>query len=322
MNQVAALENQQRKSVLVTMASRYGMEPQAFEATVRATCMKADKQGNEPSREEFAAFLLVAQEYGLNPLTKEIYAFPDRGGVQPIVSIDGWMNLINSHPQMDGMEFEDELDDKGKLVAVTCRIYRKDRGRPICVTEYMEECRRGTDPWKKWPNRMLRHKAAIQCARYAFGFSGIMEPDEYDRMKDVTPTGKTGAERMQERRTEAVQIENQEGFSLDHVNETTAQATGQEAPAEPNSEPETIDLEPVDAPPVQEESENPAPPEEAETPTVLVEFLTKLRMLGDIESIDKHKSEYSERLNQLSPEEKKEARAAIAACKKNVEGNE
>jgi hypothetical protein len=27
-------------------------------------------------------------------------------------------------------------------------------------------------------HRMLRHKAAIQGIRYAFGFSGIMEPDE------------------------------------------------------------------------------------------------------------------------------------------------
>jgi hypothetical protein len=32
---------------------------------------------------------------------------------------------------------------------------------------------------------MLRHKAAIQCARYAFGFAGIMEPDEYERMVSV-----------------------------------------------------------------------------------------------------------------------------------------
>jgi hypothetical protein len=34
---------------------------------------------------------------------------------------------------------------------------------------------------------MLRHKAAIQCARVAFGFAGIVEEDEWERMKDVTP---------------------------------------------------------------------------------------------------------------------------------------
>ncbi len=39
-------------------------------------------------------------------------------------------------------------------------------------------------------HRMLRHKALIQAARYAFGFSGVMDEDEADRiaaMKDITP---------------------------------------------------------------------------------------------------------------------------------------
>lgn len=42
-----------RKSVVLDMASRYGMEPSAFEATLRATVMPADK---EVTREQFAAF--------------------------------------------------------------------------------------------------------------------------------------------------------------------------------------------------------------------------------------------------------------------------
>jgi phage recombination protein Bet len=186
MNQVATIE---KRSVLIDMATRYGMEPAAFEQTLRATVVPKDC-----GREQFAAFLLVAKEYGLNPITKEIYAFPTRGGgIQPIVGIDGWMNLINSHPNMDGLEFDDHLDGD-TLAAVTARIWRKDRAHPIVVTEYMAECARSTEPWKQWPRRMLRHKAAIQCARYAFGFAGIIDPDEAERspdvvspMKDVTP---------------------------------------------------------------------------------------------------------------------------------------
>lgn len=137
---------------------------------------------------QFASFLAVANEYGLNPLTKEIYAFPSGGGIQNIVSIDGWMKIINSHPQFDGMEFDNKVSD-GKVIAITCRMYRKDRGRPVTVTEYLSECVRNTPTWKQWPIRMLRHKAAIQAARYAFGFGGIMEEDEFERMeeKDVTP---------------------------------------------------------------------------------------------------------------------------------------
>lgn len=205
---IAVIERQPR-SVLVDMSGRYGMEPAAFEATLRATVCK----GNV-SREEFAAFLLVAKEYGLNPMTKELYAFPAKGGgIQPIVSIDGWARIINDHPMFDGMEFED-VRDGDDLIAITCRMYRKDRSRPIEATEYMGECRRSTDVWKTWPRRMLRHKAMIQCARYAFGFSGIVDPDEYERMetvRDVTPQT-TGMRARLEARAAA-----REGFDPEQV---------------------------------------------------------------------------------------------------------
>lgn len=172
----------QAPSLMRSMASKYGMDARKFEKVMRATSLPA--KGNV-TNEQFAAFLLVANEYELNPLTKEIFAFPAKnGGIQPVVSIDGWMRMINSNPQFDGMEFDDLLDDKGNLVSITCRMYRKDRTHPVTVTEYMAECRRNTDVWKQWPARMLRHKAAIQAARYAFGFSGIVDQDEAERAKN------------------------------------------------------------------------------------------------------------------------------------------
>ncbi len=170
------LNDLSKKSVTVAMAERFGMESANFERVLRATVVPANC-----GPEQFAAFLLVAKQYNLNPITKEIYAFPSKGGgIQPIVGVDGWMRIINDHEDMDGMEFEDRLED-GKLVSITAKIFRKSRQHPTAITEYMSECLRDTDPWKKWPARMLRHKAAIQAARYAFGFSGIMEPDEYER---------------------------------------------------------------------------------------------------------------------------------------------
>lgn len=139
---------------------------------------------------EIVAFLAIAKQYNLNPITKEIFAFANRGGVQPIVSIDGWIKIINSHPQFNGMEFGDQLAADGSLQSVTCRIFRKDRDHPVEVTEYMNECRRDTAPWNQWPSRMLRHKATIQAARYAFGFSGIVDQDEAERIagSNTVPT--------------------------------------------------------------------------------------------------------------------------------------
>ena len=190
MNEVSnipsAVVSRPPRSVLGSMSEHYGMEPAAFEATLRATVVP-----EKISREQFAAFLLVANQYGLNPILKEIYAFPTRsGGIQPIVGVDGWANLINSHPACDGVTFDDEIDADGNLVAITCKIFRKDRQHPTTATEYMEECRRNTDTWRQWPRRMLRHKALIQAARYAFGFSGIIEPDEWERSPENPETPK------------------------------------------------------------------------------------------------------------------------------------
>jgi len=189
----------EKRSVVNDLAARYGMEPGKFCETLCATVFP-----KEGTNEEFLAFLLVAKEYNLNPITKEIYAFPKKGGgIQPIVSVDGWLNIINSHAQLDGIEFDDHLDDRGELTAITARIWRKDRAKPIVVTEYMGECRRRDkegnilETWRTWPRRMLRHKALIQCARYAFGLSGIADPDEAERMGvspmvDVTPRRDAG----------------------------------------------------------------------------------------------------------------------------------
>jgi hypothetical protein len=37
-------------------------------------------------------------------------------------------------------------------------------------------------PWQTHPKRFHRHKALIQCARVAFGFTGIFEQDEAERI--------------------------------------------------------------------------------------------------------------------------------------------
>lgn len=140
--------------------------------TLKATAFK----GGQVTDAQMTALMVVANQFGLNPWTKEIYAFPDKGGIVPVVGVDGWARIINNHPQFDGMDFEQ--DDE----SCTCRIYRKDRSHPTSVTEYMAECQRGTGPWKSHPRRMLRHKAMIQCARLAFGYGGIYDQDEAERI--------------------------------------------------------------------------------------------------------------------------------------------
>lgn len=186
----------QPPSLLSKMASRFSVEPQKMLTTLKSTAFKGDV-----SNEQMMGLLIVADQYGLNPWTKEIYAFPDKNnGIVPVVGVDGWARIINSHEQFDGMEFQQDE------TSCTCTIYRKDRAHPVAVTEYMTECKRGTGPWQSHPRRMLRHKAMIQCARLAFGYAGIYDQDEAERIveRDITAQSEVLPMEQPASRTEAV----------------------------------------------------------------------------------------------------------------------
>jgi phage recombination protein Bet len=173
----AVTVQQPKRSLVATLASQYDMEPQPFLDAIQQTVMPTNVQ---VSNAMVAAFLLVCNEHGLNPFTREIFAFPTKsGGIQPIVSVDGWVKLVNQHPQFAGMDIQMSIDEKtGKPISCTCTIFRKDREHPTPITEYYDECVRNTDPWNKMPKRMMRHKALKEAARYTFGFAGILDEDE------------------------------------------------------------------------------------------------------------------------------------------------
>lgn len=170
------------RTALATLTSKLAQQFDMGDGSGLTEILKstAFKSNTPVSDAQMTALLVVANQYGLNPFTKEIFAFPDKGGIVPVVGVDGWSRIMNSHPQFDGMEFKFEDD------SCTCIIYRKDRSHSISATEYLGECRRDNSPaWKSHPRRMLRHKAMIQAARLAFGFGGIYDQDEAEHIVEV-----------------------------------------------------------------------------------------------------------------------------------------
>lgn len=176
-------------NALVTLTQKLASRLDMGDGSGLIDTLKATAFKGQVSDAQMTALMVVANQYGLNPWTKEIYAFPDKNnGIVPVVGVDGWSRIINEHPQFDGIEFEQ--DDE----SCTCIIYRKDRSRPIKVTEYRSECGRATGPWQSHPKRMLRHKAMIQCARLAFGYGGIFDHDEAERIVEATTVDATTGE--------------------------------------------------------------------------------------------------------------------------------
>jgi phage recombination protein Bet len=182
-------------SLTQNLASRFELgaeNSQELMNTLKSTAFKV-KEG-VVSDAQMTALMIVAQQYSLNPWTKEIYAYPDKqNGIVPVVGVDGWSRIVNDHPQLDGIEFnysQETLQHKGKTAHewIECVITRKDRSRPIVVREYFDEVCRSlnfTTPWDSHPKRMHRHKALIQCARVAFGFGGIYDQDEAERLVEI-----------------------------------------------------------------------------------------------------------------------------------------
>ncbi len=174
------------KSAMHQLAARLSVTPQVLQDTLKATAFKTCA-----TNEQFVAAVMVANTYRLNPILKEMTVFPSKhGGVIPIVMIDGFISMVNRQKDFDGVDLvenEGEGGDSGTdIESVTATFYLKSKTHPVIVTEYMKECYNGSkDPWKKWPRRMLRHKAYIQGARIAFGFSGVYDPDEADRIIDI-----------------------------------------------------------------------------------------------------------------------------------------
>ena len=188
------------------MAEKFTISPGTLLQTLKAT---AFRQSNTViTDEQMFALLIVADQYHLNPFTREIYAFPDRnGGIVPVVGVDGWNRIANEHPHFDGVEFvysDDIVQPEGSLAHchawIEAVLYRKDRTHPTRVREYLDECYRTPikdrksgysrpGPWQTHPKRCLRHKAEIQCYRIGFGFVGIYDEDEASRIIDAQTEG-------------------------------------------------------------------------------------------------------------------------------------
>jgi len=202
-----------KRSAIEEMSGRLQVSKDVLEKTLKATVCKGTKMQNgqyKPvTNEEFVSFIAVANNYKLNPMIKEIYAYPDTksAGIIPIVSTDGWNKLMTSHPNYKTHYYrqsEKMVELKGAKPCpewMEIVIVKKDDSETI-IREYLDECFRELkflNPWQTHTKRMLRHKTKIQGAREAFGFGGIYDQDEGDRIIEAKlvreePAGKPPVE--------------------------------------------------------------------------------------------------------------------------------
>jgi len=160
------------------MAAEHGVSARNLWAVVKRQCITPNKAGLAATSEQVIVFLQRCKAHNLNPMMQEIYGYIDKDGKLVCgIEIDGFLKIANAHPAFDGLQVEMSEDEGGQLVSATATVWRKDREHPILITEYLAENRQDTWPWRTRPRRMLRHKAAREGIRYAFGVQAL-DPEE------------------------------------------------------------------------------------------------------------------------------------------------
>lgn len=121
---------------------------------------------------EFLMFIEFCKATGLNPYKKEIWFIKtNKGDVQIMTGINGFLTIANRHPEFDGMSVSIN-EENGKLISATATVYRKDRSHPSEATVYLQEyfkpSKFGNGMWEKMPKMMLQKVAKSVALREAF----------------------------------------------------------------------------------------------------------------------------------------------------------
>lgn len=185
---------------------------------------------------EMAQFFAIATAFNLDPYKREVYAIAYGQGngrkLSIIVGYEVYLRRAEEFPQYDG--YETEFSGKGADMCCTCKVYRKDRSRPVGSTVFLREYSQGNQMWNTKPHVMLEKVAIATAMRRAFPseFNGM--PYIADELPDkMTNGGKAPgadfagyAEVVDTSRTEpeavaTVTEENSDGAAV-AINENTA----------------------------------------------------------------------------------------------------
>lgn len=203
----ATMKPKSKKHLLQRISESYGIAPDKVVPLLQKSIFPKFDDAH------VLTALIIADQAGLDPFANQINLFLGKGGrVIPYIPIDGAVARAHSCPEYRGCSFEIteygddelipyiELMDPGTIPpkAVRCTIFVEGRA-PLTIEETYAECVWGyyddkkifnlTEPWRRKPRRMTRHKAFIQAQRLALpGLRYIPDEDEARRMVEMNET--------------------------------------------------------------------------------------------------------------------------------------
>ncbi|WP_304526752.1 recombinase RecT [Halomonas sp. I5-271120] len=192
-----------QEKIVIDLAEQFQISAEHFLTVV--TKGLSSRLSREMTELEVLSVCTLIKRYRLDPIAGHLYLQETGHGpiskIRPVLTIDGWLALLNGQEEFDGIEFsysdsmisnpleaygaDGEPAPNARQVPewMEAAIFRKDRTRPTVVREYFLEVFQGNEAWRSMGARQLRHKTIIQSARVAFGLGGLFDEDDVQRMK-------------------------------------------------------------------------------------------------------------------------------------------
>lgn len=185
--------------LVVSLAKAANLSPGEFLGAVKR---QITAKKDEITVSDMIALFVTAQQYGLNPLRREVSLIDTKQGPRVYVTFDGWLRVLVSHPQYVShrwvYHWSGDGPGKGTCDAITFVIRRRVVDGTIEEfqhTELLRECMNVADwsPWKKWPSRMLAEKAAMQGTRFCFAMyvpdlDDVRQAEEFEAQAERAET--------------------------------------------------------------------------------------------------------------------------------------
>lgn len=140
--------------------------------------------------EMYIGMALIAR-YRLDPFARQIYVTRGKHGVFAIVSVDGWIQILDRTEGYDGFEEEWHFRDEEQkdLVWIETKIFSKRFSRPIVYRAYRFEYEtQGGFVSKTMPWHMLRHFALRHCARRFTPLGGNVVTEDEAKWMGAQPS--------------------------------------------------------------------------------------------------------------------------------------
>lgn len=195
---------------------------------------------HQASPQELQTLLAIVKNRNLNPFTKEVYFIKyGNNPAQIVVSKDAFMKRAEENVQFDGFEagiviettdgeikqIEGTIKPKSAtLLGGWCKVYRKDRSRPISADADLSAYNTGKSMWAKAPALMIRKVAIVSAFREAFSenVGGLYTSDEMEQAAPIDVTPQESQEEVRARKMQEIERMKQEAAEREAKQQTEA----------------------------------------------------------------------------------------------------